>query len=84
MKRLYHFLIVIVPAILIGVFISDEQRLIQISMWHLAIVIPIATIVRMRYYGLSNKKILKSFIPFYGLRYRFEIFFKEKRKTEID
>lgn len=80
MKRLYHLLIIIIPAIFIGLFVSDEEKLIQVSMWHIAIVIPIATIIRMRYYGLSMKKILISFIPFYGVRYRFEMFFNEKNE----
>ncbi len=53
-------------------------------MWHIAIVIPLAAIFRMRYYGLSRKEILKSFIPFYGLKHRIGIYFKEKIGNNLD
>lgn len=84
MKRIYHLLIIIIPPILIGLFARDEKQMIQLMMWHIGVVIPIATILRMRYFGLNKKQIWKSFFPFLGFKNRFIIYFKEKQKIDSD
>lgn len=78
MKRIYHLLFTLIPPVLIALLSKSEEQMIELLMWHLAVIVPITTVLRMKYAGYSTKQIALAFVPFWGLKNRLRIFTKEK------
>lgn len=77
MSRLIHLLILIGPPILIPLFASDETSIIRFFLAHIAVIVPLSTIWRMKSLKYSSVDIFKTFIPFLGMQKRLEIFRKK-------
>ncbi len=76
MNRIIYLIILFVPFIVLGALYPNRFPT-QILPYLVIFYIPIITIIRMKYLKCSWRCIFKSFIPFYGLKYRFKVF-KEK------
>ncbi len=81
MSRLIHFLSIFLPPVMISYYSPNEETAVRLLFWHIGVIIPIATIWRMRYYGMSFKEIV-TIIPFFEIKKLFDIFRSEKRYSE--
>ncbi len=82
MTLLKYWLLVITGAVVVGLVPKafpgsnpEEVRWVGFTVC-LLLYIPAIAILRMRYLKMSWKEVLLSFIPFYGMRYRFRRLFE--------
>jgi len=76
MNRFIYLTVLYLPFIVLGALYPKSFST-QILPYLVIFFIPIITIIRMKFFKCSWNNIFKSFIPFYGLKYRFKVF-KEK------
>ncbi len=75
MNRIVYLIVLFVPFIVLGSFYPHKFPT-HILPYLVIFYIPTVTILRMKYLKYSWKEIFKSFIPFYGVKYRFRVFKK--------
>lgn|GEM_PF-6835232 len=78
MTRTKFILLLTIPPLIVG-NLFREIFPVKILPFIIIFYIPLVTILRMRYVGMTWKEALKSFIPFYGFKYRFKLFQKKSR-----
>ncbi len=75
MKRIVYITFLILPISIIAFFWKDNYY--SIFPYYVLFYIPILSIIRMKYIGMTWKEILKSLIPFLGIRNRLKVFTKK-------
>ena len=78
MNRFIYIVLLLFPFIVIGAVIGffnvDLKESPKYFFWVIVLYVPILSILRMIKLKYTWKEILLSFIPFYGLKYRFRIY----------
>lgn len=73
---LFYFCLII-PFLALGFAMREVISFdsgIEVLQYLIMFYLPVLTLIRMKYIGLTYKEMLLTFIPFYGIKYRYKVF----------
>jgi hypothetical protein len=84
MKNLIYWILVLFPFAIIGAYVGNEPTLgnedfFEYISWIIVLYLPLLSFLRLRYLKRTLKQTLLSFVPFYGIKYRFGMSEKKER-----
>ncbi|WP_353480035.1 hypothetical protein [Haliscomenobacter sp.] len=78
MTRTIYLIALLIPPALIGLLLPLEQA-ISTFKYLVIFYIPAITLIRMRKIGMNGKEILKTFVPFLGLKNQWRPFERDQK-----